>query len=114
MSLALATLIYEWRRYMAAMVALAAAGVLVLGMAGLFIGLISAYTATLDRSRADVMVLSPDAKSILNSNGIPRRIMPLVYRHPDVVEVRDLDGDWGRFYGPRKPDPSNVNVSIID
>jgi putative ABC transport system permease protein len=83
-------------------------------MAGLFIGLISAYTATLDRSRADVMVLSPDAKSILNSNGIPRRIMPLVYRHPDVVEVRDLDGDWGRFYGPRKPDPSNVNVSIID
>jgi putative ABC transport system permease protein len=99
---------------MAAVVALASAGVLVLGMSGLFVGLISAYTATIDRSRADIMVLPPQAKSLLNSGGIPARILPLVYVHPEVAEVRDLDGDWGRFYGPRKKDPSNVNVSIID
>jgi putative ABC transport system permease protein len=99
---------------MAAIVALASAGVLVLGMSGLFVGLISAYTATIDRSRADVMVLAPDAKSLLRSGGLPERILPLVYVHPQVSEVRDLDGDWGRFYGPRKKDPSDVNVSIID
>lgn len=114
MSLALSTLLYEWRRYMAAIVALASAGVLVLGMSGLFVGLISAYTATIDRSRADIMILPPQAKNLLNSGGIPSRVLPLVYVHPDVVEVRDLDGDWGRFYGPRKKDPSQVNVSIID
>lgn len=114
LSLALSTLVYEWRRYMAAMVALACAGILVLGMSSLFVGLISAYTATIDRSRADIMVLQPDAKSLLNSGGIPKRILPLIYLHPEVTEVRDLDGDGGRFYGPHKADPSFVNVSIID
>ncbi|HVY86557.1 MAG TPA: ABC transporter permease [Caulobacterales bacterium] len=114
MSLALSTLIYEWRRYMAAVVALSAAGVLVLGLSGLFVGLISGYTATIDRSRADIMILPPDAKSLLNSGGLPARIMPLVYLQPNVTEVRDLDGDWGRFYGPGKKDASNVNASIID
>jgi len=112
--LALSTLLYEWRRYMAAIVALASAGILVLGMSGLFIGLINAYTATIDRSRADIMILPPQAKSLNNSGGIPSRILPIVYVHPDVAEVRDLDGDWGRFFGPRKKDPSQVNVSIID
>ncbi|MEZ5995660.1 MAG: ABC transporter permease, partial [Hyphomonadaceae bacterium] len=114
MSLALSTLIFEWRRYFAAMVALAAAGVLVLGMCGLFVGLINGYTATIDRSRADIMVLPPDAKSLNNSGPLPARILPIIYRHPDVVEVRDLDGDWGRFYGPRKRDPEQVQVSIVD
>jgi putative ABC transport system permease protein len=113
-SLALSTLLFEWRRYMAAMVALAAAGVLVLGMCGLFVGLISGYTATIDRSRADIMVLPPHAKSLNNSGGMPARILPLVYRNPDVTEVRDLDGDGGRFYGPHKRDPEYVQVSIID
>src|SRR5215475_10363207 len=98
---------------MAAIVALASAGVLILGMSGLYVGLISGYTATIDRSRADIMVLPPDAKSLLNSGGLPARILPMIYMHPDVAEVRDLDGDWGRFYGPHKKDPSQVNVSIV-
>lgn len=114
MSLALSTLIYEWRRYFAAMVALAAAGVLVLGMCGLFVGLINGYTATIDRSRADIMVLPANAKSLNNSGGMPARILPIIYRHPAVTEVRDLDGDWGRFYGPRKKDPEQVQVSVVD
>lgn len=114
MSLALSTLIYEWRRYMAAMVALSCAGVLILCLSGLFVGLIGAYTATIDRSRADIMVLPPNAKSLNNSGGIPARILPLVYLHPEVIEARDLDGDWGRFFGPGKKDPTQVQVSVID
>ena len=114
MSLALSTLLFEWRRYMAAMVALACAGVLVLGMSGLFVGLISGYTATIDRSRADILVLPPHAKSLNNSGGMPARILPIVYMNREVTEVRDLDGDGGRFYGPGKSDPEYVNVSIVD
>lgn len=114
MSLALSTLLFEWRRYMAAIVALAAAGVLVLGMCGLFVGLISGFTAIIDRSRADIMVLPPNAKSLNNSGGLPDRILPLIYVHPEVTEVRDLDGDWGRFYGPGKHDPTNVQASVVD
>ncbi len=114
MSLALSTLLFEWRRYMAAIVALASAGVLVLGMSGLFVGLIDSFTATIDRSRADIMVLPKGAKSLNNSGGLPARVLPLVYVNSNVVEVRDLDGDWGRFFGPGKTEPSNVGVSIID
>ena len=114
MSLALSTLLFEWRRYMAAMVALASAGVLVLGMSGFFVGLISGYTATIDRSRADIIILPPNAKSLNNSGGMPARILPLVYLQKDVSEVRDLDDDGGRFYGPNKSEPTYVNVSIID
>jgi putative ABC transport system permease protein len=113
-SLALSTLLFEWRRYMAAIVALACAGVLVLGMSGLFVGMISAFTATIDRSRADIMVLQPNAKSMDGPPALPQRIMPLMYMNPEVVEVRDLDGDGGRFYGPGKSDPEYVQASVID
>lgn len=114
LSLALSTLLFEWRRYMAAIVALASAGVLVLGMSGLFVGLISGYTATIDRSRADILVLPPNAKSLNNSGGMPARILPLVYMNPNVTEVRDLDGDGGRFYGPGRHDPEYVQASVVD
>ena len=59
MSLALSTLLYEWRRYMAAVMALALSGLLVLAMTGVFIGIGKGFTAQIERSRADVMILQP-------------------------------------------------------
>ena len=47
MSLALSTLLYEWRRYMAAVMALALSGLLVLAMTGVFIGIGKGFTATI-------------------------------------------------------------------
>ena len=58
MSLALATLLYEWKRYSAAMAALAFSGLLVLAQVGMFTGIVHGITATIDRSRADILVLS--------------------------------------------------------
>ena len=98
MSLALSTLIYEWRRYMAAVVALAFSGLLVLAFAGMFIGMGKSFTATIDRSAADVMVLSPGATRLFNGpSGVPRRIIPNIYRHPDVAMVDYVDLSGGRF-----------------
>jgi putative ABC transport system permease protein len=115
MSLALSTLLYEWRRYMAAVIALALAGVLMLALTGLFIGILSSFTATIDRSRAQIIVMSADAQSLNGRGGsIPKRVMPLIYRHPDVVEVSDLPGDFGQFFGPGATDPDMVNVMVID
>jgi putative ABC transport system permease protein len=34
--------------------------------------------------------------------------------NPNVTEVRDLDGDDGRFYAPGKPDPEYVSLSVVD
>ena len=57
MSLALATLIYEWRRYLAAVIALAFSGLFILCQVGMFTGMIQAATATINRSRADLMIM---------------------------------------------------------
>ena len=64
MSLALSTLLYEWRRYMAAVMALALSGLLVLAMTGVFIGIGKGFTATLERSSADIIIMQPDGPPI--------------------------------------------------
>ena len=119
MSLALSTLIYEWRRYFAAIIALAVAGLLVLAMTGMFLGVGKAFTATIDRSPAEVMVLPAQAESLFsNNNGLPRRLIPLVYQHPDVQEVMPLDGNWAfwsNFPKPGEPQKGNgVQVIVVD
>lgn len=104
MSLALSTVLYEWRRYLAAVVALAASGVMVLVLVGLFVGIVESVTATIDRSPADLMVLPAKATSLLGSGGMPRRVMPLIYMNPEVVDVADMDDGGGMFsnLGPGK------------
>lgn len=103
MSLALQTLIYEWRRYMAAIVALSFAGLLVLAFVGLFMGIGKAFTATIDRSPAHIMILGPKAEALFNGGaGVPRRIMPQIYMHPEVVEVSNLDGSGAMWQNQPK------------
>lgn len=107
MSLALSTLLYEWRRYMAAVMALALSGLLVLAMTGVFIGIGKGFTAQIERSRADIMVLQPGAKNIMSGpSGVPRRFIPLVYNHNEVVEVQPLDGAGGSFQSVKNVDPT--------
>lgn len=94
MSLALSTLIYEWRRYLAAVVALAFAGLIVLSMTGLFMGIGESFNAPIERSRAELMVLGPDADSLFGGGaGLPRRILPQMYMYPDVEQVMDIEGN---------------------
>ena len=103
MSLALATLIYEWRRYMAAVMALALSGLLIMSFVGLFLGIAEAFTATINRSRADIMVMSPTSESLMgDGQGLPARIEPLIYLHPEVVDVKDMEGD-GALWKSRPP-----------
>ncbi|KQZ18247.1 ABC transporter permease [Caulobacter sp. Root1472] len=105
MSLALATLLYEWRRYMAAVVALAFSGLLVLAQVGIFVGIGKGFTAQIDRARADIMVLGPGAKALFGGpSGLPRRMIPLVYSHPEVLQVAPLDGSGGRFQNIQSPE----------
>src|SRR5437879_6826170 len=90
MSLALSTLLYEWRRYLAAVIALAVAGLLVLSMTGMFMGMVKSFAAPVDRSPAEVMILPPEANSLFDHNsGQPRRLIPLIYRDPEVVRSEE-------------------------
>ena len=107
MSLALATLLYEWRRYMAAVMALALSGLLVLGMTGVFIGIGKGFTATIERSSADLFVMQPGAKSLIGGpSGVPRRFIPQVYNNTEVIEVQPLDGAGGSFQNIKNVDPT--------
>ena len=120
MSLALSTLLFEWRRYLAAVIALALAGVLMLALSAMFIGIMQSFTATIDKSRAQLIIMPAKASSMGGGPGgggggaIPKRVVPLIYRHPDVVEVQDLPGDFDEVFGPGKTAPSLVNVIVID
>ncbi len=105
MSLALSTLLYEWRRYMAAVMALALSGLLVLAMTGVFIGIGKGFTATIERSSADIIIMQPGAKSLMGGpSGVPRRFIPLAYRNPQVIEVQPLDGAGGSFQSVKNVD----------
>ncbi|MGQ3111603.1 MAG: ABC transporter permease [Brevundimonas sp.] len=107
MSLALSTLLFEWRRYMAAVMALALSGLLVLAMTGVFIGIGKGFTATIERSSADIIVMQPGAKSLIGGpSGVPRRFIPQVYNNPAVVEVQPLDGAGGTFQSVKNVDPT--------
>ena len=119
MSLALSTLIYEWRRYLAAVIALAVAAVLVLSMTGLFMGVSKSFTATVDRSPGDVMILAPHAESLFSSNsGQPRRIIPTIYGNASVVEVQALNFNfafWSNFpKDGQVAKAEGVQIIIID
>ncbi len=119
MSLALSTLIYEWRRYMAAVVALAFSGMMVLVMLGLFTGIIHSDFATTERSRADIFILPIKVASMVNSNiSLPARIQPQIFLNPHVVEVRSLEeafGEWVNSPGPDgKQTQKFVNVWAVD
>jgi putative ABC transport system permease protein len=118
-SLALATLLYEWRRYMAAVIALAVAGLLVLALTGMFAGMVRSFTATVERSPAEVMVLPADAESLFANNaGLPRRLVPELYRDPEVDEVQPLNfgfTGWSNFPKDGQPQKSTgVQLIILD
>ncbi|MDG2522746.1 ABC transporter permease [Caulobacter segnis] len=106
MSLALATLIYEWRRYLAAIIALAFSGLLILAQVGMFMGMGKAFTANIDRARGDIMVLGPKAESLMNGGaGLPARVKPALYTNPAVVDVGEVmvnGGMWQNDPGPGK------------
>jgi len=113
MSLALATLIYEWRRYLAAMVALAGGGLLVLVLLGLMAGIIRSATATIERSRAEIIVLGPKNESVVNTNvSLPARIKPLIYLNPEVVEVEAMDGNGGQWTNVPPPGQKQTQLFV--
>ena len=119
MSLALSTLIYEWRRYLGAVIALGLAGLLVLAEVGFFMGIGKSVTATIEAAPAEIMIMGKDAESLLNDNGrIPRRIQPILYMNPEVVGVAEMTGNGGQLSndpGPgKKKKQTGVQIWGVD
>ena len=92
---------------MAAVMALALSGLLVLAMTGVFIGIGKGFTATIERSSADIIIMQPGATSLMRGPaGVPRRFIPMAYRNPQVVEVQPLDRGFGQLQSVKNYDPT--------
>lgn len=113
MSLALATLVYEWRRYLAAVIALAFCGMMVLAFSGMFAGIIHAELATWERSPAQIIILPPNVTSLVNSNAsLPSRVRPLIYINPAVVDVEPITGNNAQWINHPKPGQKQVQTFV--
>ena len=113
MSLALATLIYEWRRYLAAIIALAFSGMMVMAFSGLFAGIIHTEFATWERSRADLIILPANVKSLVNSDSsLPARVKPLIYLNPEVVEAQSIAENGAQWINVAKPGQKQVQTFV--
>ena len=108
-SLARASLLMEWRRYLAAVIAVAFSGLLVLVQVALLLGLFGTVTTVIDRGRSDLWVIDAGTRSFDLARDMPRRVETLARAHPQVERVEPLTlgmGDW------RTPQGGRVSVTL--
>lgn len=108
-SLARALLLMEWRRYLAAVIAVAFSGLLVLVQVALLLGLFGTVTTVIDRGRSDLWVVDAGTRSFDLARDMPRRVEMLARAHPQVERVEPLTfgmGDW------RTPQGGRVSVTL--
>jgi putative ABC transport system permease protein len=88
-------------------------------MTGMFMGMSKSFTATVDRSPAAIMILPPEAESLFSNNsGQPRRNIPKIYRHADVLDVQAFNMNWAFWSNfPQDGQPAKgdgVRVVIVE
>lgn len=113
-ALARKTLVYEWRRFLPAIIAVGFAGLLQLLQAALVLGIFSSASVYITGSTTDLWVGYPGTQSV----SLGRPIDPEVEMHlrmdPAVKRVEPfiwVDADWR---GPRDTGGESVYVSGID
>ncbi len=109
-SLARSTLRHEWRRYLAAVMALSFSALLVIVQLGLLLGMFSTVSVVVDKSRADLWVSSLNIPSFDMAREMPARNEVFLRLHPEVEKVQKLDfsmADW------RAPDGTKAVAVVI-
>jgi putative ABC transport system permease protein len=113
-ALARKTLIYEWRRFLPAMLAVGFAGLLQLLQIALVLGIFGSTSLYITGSSADVWVGYPGTQSIGQGRSIDADVESRILMDPAVQRVEPylwVDGDWR---GPRETGGVSVFVSGID
>ncbi len=109
-SLARASLRYEWRRYLPAIFAVAFSGLLVLVQAALMLGMFATSAVYIDKTDADLWIGSPGTQSIELGQPIDEDIEAFLYMHPDVVQVEAFQWGFGEW---RQPGQGKMGVYLI-
>jgi putative ABC transport system permease protein len=113
-ALARKTLIYEWRRFLPAMLAVGFAGLLQLLQLALVLGIFGSTSLYITGSSADVWVGYPGTQSVGSGRTIDADVESRVLMDPAVLRVEPyiwVDGDWR---GKTETGGISVFVSGID
>ena len=112
-SLARASLVFEWRRYATAVLAVTFAGLLVIVQLALLLGLFSTVSAAVDESTADLWIGYRDTPSVDLGRPIRRDSDAAAWRHPEVTRIEPLVTAFGDL---RRADgaPLLVTLNAID
>lgn len=113
-ALARKTLIYEWRRFLPAALAVAFSGLLLLMQAALVFGIFSTASVYIRTSQGDLWVGYPGTQSVELGRPISKEIEMLLRMDANVAQVEPfqwLDGDWR---GPASHGGASVFISGID
>jgi putative ABC transport system permease protein len=112
--LARKTLVYEWRRFLPSLLAVAFSGLLLLVQAALVFGIFESAAVYITRSGGDLWVGHPGTQSIELGRPIPNDTEIKLRMDPAVARVEPfiwIDGDWR---GPADRGGLSVFVSGVD
>lgn len=96
-ALARKTLVYEWRRFLPAILAVGFAGLLQLLQLALVLGIFGATSVYVTGSSADVWVGYPGTQSVGSGRSIDANVESRILMDPAVTHVEPyewIDGDW--------------------
>lgn len=110
MPLALKTLVYDWRRFLPAVVAVAFSGLLVLLQAAIILGIFSLSSLYVTRSGADLWIGFPGVQSIDLGHPMSSRAMLFAWMNPHVRQVEPFLWGSGEWRTARR---GMVNVYVV-
>lgn len=109
-SLARATLVYEWRRFLAAVLAVAFSGLLVLVQLALLVGMFGTVAVYIDESNADLWVGFAGTQSVDLGKPFNAQVETRLHIHPAVADVEPFifaQTDW------RTPKGANLYAYLL-
>jgi putative ABC transport system permease protein len=97
LSLARATLLHEWPRFLPGVLSVAFAGILMLVQLGLLLGMFGTVSVLIDSSDAQLWITSPETQSFDESRDIPASLGALIRSQPEIEgsdALRTYDAEW--------------------
>lgn len=105
------TLLYEWRRFLPAVAAVAFSGLLMTAQGALLLGIVSANSLYVTQSDASYWLGFPGTQSVELGRTVPAGVLTSLYAEPAISHVEPLllgSGDWRGIHGG-----GGVSVTVV-
>lgn len=112
-SLARSTLLFEWRRFLAGVLAVTFSGLLVVVQLALLLGLFGTVSMVIEQSGADLWIGFRNTQSVDLGRSVSRFSAMRAWAHPDVLRVERYVSAFGDL---RRADgaPTSVVINAVD